>query len=233
MLQILYYNSDVGKKKINQDNYIVKVINNGVLCAVADGMGGGFKGEVLSEIAINILDKKFKVEPKFPLLWLQEVVFKINKKLKSYLKGLKGGTTLSAFYYKSGKIYFINIGDSKIFICRDNKIIDITIEQNLYMKNILKEEIANVEDKKLVSFILGITSDFEIEELFKDSKWQAIGVKELQKNDFIIISTDGFYEYINRDCFCKDLLNKDFNKMFLEVKNSSHDNITAIIGKEI
>ena len=234
MLTILYNYSLIGKKEENQDISLVKSFNNGdKLLAVADGMGGGIMGKELAEEAIKIVDREFNNSVEYSLnSKLEWLIYAINTRLKEILDGEKGGTTLSVAYYSKGVVHYVNIGDSRIWVCRDIKRINLTRDQNEYEKRQLKNEYTDDEDKRFIFKILGmISTDFEIEEIFKSDYWSAFGSFKLQADDLLILSSDGFHDYIDKDSFC-DNFSYDFNSILKSIKERSDDNITAIIAKE-
>ena len=234
MLKVLYKNSFIGKKEENQDAFLVKYFDNGdKLLAVADGMGGGVMGAELAEQAIKMLDEDFSKSVKYSLSSkLEDLFYSINTKLKEMLDGKKGGTTLCMVYYTKSVIHYINIGDSRVWVCRDSKCINLTRDQNEYENKRLKNEYTDDEDKRFIFKILGmISTNFEIEEVLKSQYWSAFGSFKLQADDLLILSSDGFHDYIDESSFCDDF-SHGFNSILMGVKERSTDNITAIITKE-
>lgn len=247
MLEILYEESMSGKRKNNQDALLTKKFENGdVLLAVADGMGGGILGAELAQEALCILDGLFTVSVEYPRQKLKQSIYEINDALqevlsvyditeKEVLYTQKGGTTLSVVYYSKKKyqVSYINIGDSRISLCGKRKLKNLTIDQNKYEENKLKNLPANEEDRRFVHTILGISSSSEIDVVLNDKQWSAFGQKTLYcPEDTIILSTDGFHDYIKQDNFCNDF-HTNFWNVLDRVKELSQDNITVIVAKEI
>ena len=255
MLEILYSNSLIGKKEENQDASMVKKFPNGDrLLAVADGMGGGVMGAELALHTMKFLDTFFKEETIYPLQKLKQALLMLSDELIGMLDGQKGGTTLCVVYYRQGEIFYINIGDSRVWLCREllesealapnsarlkpsapsvtRGLLNLTLDQNLYEYNRLKKIYTDDEEKRFVHQILGISTSFEIEETLKDERWSAFGSFLLQPNDILILSTDGFHDHIERDGFCEDF-NENFENILVGVQERSHDNITVITAKEI
>lgn len=234
MLKVLYKESFIGKKRENQDRFLVKYFDNGdKLLAVADGMGGGVMGAELAEEAIKMLNEDFTKPVEYSISSkLENLIYSINTKLKEMLAGEKGGTTLCVVYYSQTIIHYINIGDSRVWVCRDSKSINLTRDQNEYENKRLKNEYTDDEDKRFIFKILGmISTNFEIEEILKSEYWSAFGSFELQTNDLLILSSDGFHDYVDKESFCNDFFH-DFERLLMGIKERSHDNITAIITEE-
>ena len=120
MLEILYHDSLTGRvKQSNQDAYLVKPFNNGdMLLAMADGMGGGVMGAELAKRSMELLDALFDEPTDYPLQKLKQAIFVVNDELGVMLDGQKGGTTLCMVYYRQGELFYINIGDSRVWLCR-------------------------------------------------------------------------------------------------------------------
>ena len=79
------YLTDPGKvRDHNEDSVIiVENLNQEILLAVADGMGGHLAGEVASSIAISHVGKRFKElssigDKEDAIHWLQETVSEVN-----------------------------------------------------------------------------------------------------------------------------------------------------------
>jgi serine/threonine protein phosphatase PrpC len=160
----------------------------------------------------------------------------ISDELFTMLNGRKGGTTLCVVYYSQKKLSFINIGDSRVWVCRNQKIINLTLDQNSYEYKKLNNIYTDEEDKRFIHRILGISSSFQIEEMLESEEWSAFGSFELQESDILILSTDGFHDYMGRGLQSMNSITKykhEIESMLRKIEAVSHDNITAIIAKEI
>lgn len=141
--------TDIGRVRQQNDDYYGHFIPNdesirhkwGSIFAIADGVGGCAAGNVASAEAVNVL--------------LQEYYFgahseKAPERFKSafqytavHLYDLSAGTntafqnmkcTLSALLVKQDKFFITHIGDSKIFLIRSNKMIQLTKDHSLVGK---------------------------------------------------------------------------------------------------
>ncbi len=104
-----------------------------VIFAVSDGMGGGNAGELASALIIEklsaIIPETFKAAAKglFPssLEYLTDVLRQVNDAINLAAEGeedKKGmGATLALAWFAPENLYLANIGDSRIYRCRDGK----------------------------------------------------------------------------------------------------------------
>lgn len=247
MLKILYRETLCGSRTYNQDALLVKKFYNGdQLLAVADGMGGGVLGAELAEKAMGMLKTLFDSPVKYPSSDLKKAVYYINKALRNMLsiydlktkekvEMQKGGTTLCVVYYNDAKkkITYLNIGDSRVSLCGKRKLKNLSIDQNRYEEKQINAENSKQDDKRIISTILGVSSNMEIEEVLENKQWAAVGQKTLcYPEDTIVLSTDGFHDYINQELFCGDF-HSNFWGIFDKVKSESQDNISIIVAKSI
>ena len=147
-----YCLTDKGKvRKINEDS-ATAVTNpfGNVLLIVADGMGGANKGEVASSNLVQhivnsflSLEDEFKNE-KAMSKWAYKVIKEANaliyQKAESspIFKGM--GTTLSLALLVKDKLLTAQVGDSRVYLLRDNGLEQVTVDQTYvnYLINVKK-----------------------------------------------------------------------------------------------
>lgn len=109
-----------------------------VCMAVFDGMGGGDFGEVASYTAADrfraLLSGDGKQEIPF-----QSVVEEMNRsvwQMKKQLNARQMGTTMAAVCLRGRHIHFCNVGDSRIFVLRNNRLVQVSLDHTdeAYMK---------------------------------------------------------------------------------------------------
>lgn len=134
------------EKEINEDNYCAERREtedgkNMSLIALSDGMGGFSLGEIASKIAINQMEKFFKLgefkqmfeESEFlePPRVIQELYTRINHVIRSLMEKENrqvGCTLVSGFFY-GNEVYIANVGNSRAYILRNGAIKKITEEK--------------------------------------------------------------------------------------------------------
>ena len=173
------YLTDPGKvRDHNEDSVtIVKNINDEILMAVADGMGGHRGGEIASSIAINIIARRFSEIPEIgdkesAISWIQNIVGEANKAIYKYTadhpesEGM--GTTVVLAILAKDFLLFGNIGDSSGYVIKNKKLHKITTDHtlvNLLVKSgeLTLEEAKDHPRKNVLMRALGATQDVEMD----------------------------------------------------------------------
>ena len=227
--------SNKGKiRSANEDNYFVD--EDIKFYMVADGMGGHAAGEIASEIAVSVAEN-FKFDLSTPLNSLKNLVYDINDQIISEsqknpdYRGM--GTTFAAALLKENKIYYLNLGDSRIYLYNKTKnelekiSKDHSLVANLVRQGkITEEEAFNHPKKNIVTQALGLEDDLDLD----------TGQIELLKNSYLLLCTDGLTDMIRNDSL-KDVFNNYSNvdniaDQLLEeaLANGGSDNITIIVA---
>lgn len=132
-------------KLIRDDNYDTfietgKTDRDIHICAVADGMGGYEGGEVASMNTLDSLSFFIKDLPaglnKEQLkehldVWLQSINSTINKMGKYNMTLKNMGTTLVAVLFYYGRCYWFNAGDSRLYLHKKDKLVQVTLDHTL------------------------------------------------------------------------------------------------------
>lgn len=236
--------SDIGKiREINQDSYYFIDSSDLPLFVVADGMGGHKAGEIASLIVTETVKEmydQFKEEILRDELTIKDFISKtLNEaNLRIYNKSnsideYKGmGTTVTMAIIYENILYIGQIGDSRGYLLRDEKLLQITQDHSLVAEllrngSISEKDALNHPQKNIITRALGTDENVEID----------IYDKELLKDDIIFLCTDGLTNMVNNDSIKDLLLNgEDIQKnceVLINMANDSGgvDNITAMIIK--
>ncbi|MFW6036162.1 MAG: protein phosphatase 2C domain-containing protein, partial [Halothermotrichaceae bacterium] len=144
--------SNIGKvRDDNEDSYIVKK-EPYPLIAVADGMGGHNAGEVASKLAVDSLKNTSFLLNKDSRNILDQMETAIKKTNLSIInKGNQDieyknmGTTLSIGIIYDGHLYIGHVGDSRVYLYRNNKCQQLTRDDSLVNKLIEDKQITSKE----------------------------------------------------------------------------------------
>ena len=164
----------------NEDSVtIVKNIEDEILLAVADGMGGHRGGEIASSIAINIIARRFSEQASIgtkeeAIDWIKRIVIEANTAIYKYTEqnpdSTGMGTTLVMAILTKEFLLFGNIGDSSGYVIKNNKIHKITTDHtlvNLLVKSgeLTLEEAKDHPRKNVLMKALGATTDVDMDVL--------------------------------------------------------------------
>lgn len=223
--------SHIGGRDNNEDSYYVDP--KGDFAILADGMGGHAAGEKASELAVNILKDKLStpVKNEKELLnilndGVREANHQIFKSSADHLKYRGMGTTLSLIYLLEDQLYYINIGDSRIYGYKDG-LFQISKDDSFvnYLVDIgdISEEEARVHPKKnVLTKALGTTKSVEFQIRSLDADLQ-----------FIVLCSDGLSDVVDFDIIAKVLESSegDYSKLLVQeaLDRNGQDNITVIV----
>lgn len=223
-----YALSDIGRiRKENQDNYLVLQKEDEMICAVFDGVGGCDDGKYAADFCRDFLERSF-LEGKY---FGNEDVFQQKKDLHTFIEDLNekiqnkikelGKTlysTISFIYFFKNNYYILNVGDSRIYLIRDNSIFQMTKDDNVkkgeYSTNILSQVIG--DENNIVPHIF-----FE----------------NIMDHDRFIMCTDGLTSYLDEKDILENVrITQNVDDCVIELVNkASHlggaDNITCIYVK--
>ena len=227
--------SEVGLHRSgNEDSALI----NGVLIAVADGMGGHAGGEVASKVAITTLAQIL------PLLnndemdsesledFLQSAVLDVDNEIRltaeadDRLSGM--GTTLTAIALYRNKAYVLHTGDSRAYRLRGKEFTQLTkdhsVVQELIDAGTITEEEAAIHPQRsvLTNVLMGHGN---ITPLLIEYEVKA-GDKFLLCSDGLsnVVSNQEIHKYLDED----DTLSKLIS---LTYERGAPDNVTVVIAE--
>lgn len=227
--------SDKGNKRSsNEDNFFVNDDLNFLM--VADGMGGHAAGEVASQIAVSTaVDFNFDLSD--PLNSLSQLTYKINQEIinkSQQAPDYSGmGTTFAAVIIQNNKLYYVNLGDSRIYLYnrKEESLRKISKDHSLVADllrkgKITEEEAFNHPKKNIVTQALGLDNDLDLD----------TGQFEIFEADYVLLCTDGLTDMIRKNEI--EAIFKEYHKsekiaeqLLQEALDSGGlDNITLIVA---
>jgi PPM family protein phosphatase len=231
-------NEDVGMFYRIADENITR--EKGYLLIVADGMGGHKAGEVASKMATEIISQEyFKQNGNGGI---EKNLFKAfaaaNKRifdLASSQKVYHGmGTTCTAFVIAGETVYYAHVGDSRGYFLKNNLITRVTEDHTYVQELVNKGEISSKEadihpKRNILTNAMGTKPDLRIDT--GKCAWS------LEKNDKLMLCSDGLYDYINETELAGILSSRSLQEaaeyMIQESKKrGGHDNITVVLAEK-
>jgi len=217
-MEYVVYTNKGNVRPENEDSYLIKEAPH-PLFAVADGMGGHQAGEVASQLAVKILDSaEFDYQDILEsiLSTIEEANREIFNKGQADSSNEGMGTTLSMGILYKNKLYIGHVGDSRIYLFRDNDLQQLTTDHSLVNelienRQITSQEAFNHPQKNIITQALGTNDQLKIE------------VKEvgLFDGDILLFSTDGLHDMLRSD---------EINNLFAQ--NADLDKISSLLGNE-
>jgi len=211
------------------------------LYIVADGMGGHKAGEVASSKAIKFFcdyiekNRECRLKENYEYIdMIKKAISYANREINEMSKhdeNLIGmGTTFVVAVIKDKFLIVENIGDSRLYLIRDNEMIQITIDHTYVMElvkegSISKEEMENHPIKNVITRAVGteenvLADSFEI---------------EIKKGDIVVMCSDGLSNMVKENEIA-DIIFKSENidkaaEILVEQanKNGGTDNISVIV----
>ncbi len=167
--------TEVGLKRFdNEDAIGIQEISGGLLAIVCDGLGGNKAGEVASNLAIETVINDF-IEIPNSIDWLEKIRISLSDANKAvYEKSIsnfeyKGmATTAEVLFLKDDSAYWGHVGDSRIYLFKNNKIQKLTKDHSLVQK-LLDEgyltikEAENHPNKNIIMRAVGEQPDLDID----------------------------------------------------------------------
>ncbi|KAF0250154.1 MAG: hypothetical protein FD167_441 [bacterium] len=211
-------------------------MDNRVLLAVADGMGGAAAGEVASELAITGLKEEFLHFPGIGsserlMRAIQQVnqhIWNIGRKHIQY-RGM--ATTLTVALVEGSKAYIAEVGDSRAYILRGDRIKQVTTDQSwlelMIEQGLMSREAAkSSKHRNMILQSIGGQQEVKV----------ALTAVELAAGDILLLCSDGLSEKVSSAEMLVILrktpnLEQACNQMVTIAKDrGGEDNITLVVA---
>lgn len=131
--------SVTGTRKTQQDTVLGYRAKDRALAIICDGMGGLSGGETASRIAADSIagawfDQQDLLD--IPEFFRREAINadrKVFAQTDASGQPLRAGTTVAAVIIRAGQLYWLSVGDSRIWLIRGNEILTLNVEHNYRM----------------------------------------------------------------------------------------------------
>ncbi len=173
------------KELRGDDFYDVKSIGHVTVAVVCDGVGSADAGAEAASRVTSYLINNFKIRPKS---------WSIEKSLKTFIKSINSilykesmihyerselVTTLTIVVIEGNRLYGANVGDSRVYLYRDKKIIQLSFDHSM----------GEAGYENVLTQAIGI--DNEVEPYYFENI--------VQKEDKILLCSDGLYTIMSEN----------------------------------
>jgi serine/threonine protein phosphatase PrpC/CRP-like cAMP-binding protein len=242
--------TDIGRQRDhNEDNYLVDPQLN--LFVVADGMGGHAAGEVASQVAVHEVSRVVRENAdvieryanQHDMNARQEILAVMEHAVQTacasiYHRGQQEpdkrgmGTTTSALLIAGDRGFIAHVGDSRIYLLRQNQVHQLTEDHSLINELVRRGKIKRDE------------IDSSPYSKYKNAVTRAVGAYESVETDTLdfevlpgdhfLLCSDGLHAYLNDPDVPEILTSDDIAdapKTLVALANAGggHDNITAVV----
>lgn len=190
----------------NEDSIDVKAFPDLTVAVVADGMGGQAAGEIASKKAVEIIPRELRKtlatanNAEGTKHSLRKAIVQANEEIMAMGQLDKemrnmGTTVVMAVWRKAGELFVTGVGDSRVYLIRNRKITQLTVDHSLAQALVEAKTISAAEAK---------------EHKFRNVLWKYLGSKEVgdgpevraeavQAGDRFLLCTDGLHGVVPDD----------------------------------
>ncbi|MEZ9526646.1 PP2C family protein-serine/threonine phosphatase [Enterovibrio norvegicus] len=186
--------SEAGRGKPNQDSFLIEELGEKTfILAIADGMGGKLGGDIASKIAMETLSKEVKLSNfSIPSIF-SKVKTALDSKAAQSHELQEMGTTLTVAIIQNNIVSLGHVGDTRLYHLRNSGIVARTADQTEVQKLIddgilSKQRAKSYNRRNILLSVLTPRQDFTLQESHF----------ELQKNDRLLLLTDGAYSLASK-----------------------------------
>ncbi|MFO0755543.1 MAG: Stp1/IreP family PP2C-type Ser/Thr phosphatase [Byssovorax sp.] len=255
----LFGRTDVGQvREHNEDNFIIAdltkesrglmeaertqlVGERGTLLGVCDGMGGAAAGEVASQLAVDIIYQRMALgdAPADHDALAARLVHAIESaglrifseaKLDRTRRGM--GTTSTIAALMDDHLFLGQVGDSRAYILRGDRLVQVTRDQSLVNQlieagQLTEEEAETFEHNNIILQALGTADTVQVD----------LTYVLLRKGDTLLLCSDGLSGMVRNDEIREVLRTGaepiELCKVLTDRANQAggHDNITVVIAR--
>ncbi|WP_457743280.1 protein kinase domain-containing protein [Sulfurimonas sp.] len=206
------------KELTGDDFYDVKTIGNLSVAIVCDGVGSADYGAEAAKRTTEYLINNFKIRPKS---------WSIEKSIKTFVTSINAIlyqesqinyerseliTTLAIVVIEGHRLYGANVGDSRVYIHRDNLLNQISVDHAMDEKGY----------ENVLTQAIGIDKDVEIH-YFENT---------IQEKDKILLCSDGLYNIMSEEKL-EENISLDACRLVKKASSLVHDNLpddtTAVV----
>ncbi len=236
------FQSDKGKSRSNNEDACFVLPKENVY-VIADGVGGNNAGEIASKTAVTQVAEYVKsnsIESVEDVLGLKEYlkgcVESVNERIlelgSRFPENSGMATTLIICYVGDHKAFFVNIGDSRAYIFRENELFQVT-EDHTYVNTLVKLGAITQEEAKCHQGGHVITRAMGADKKIEADYYQT----DIYDGDIIVLCTDGLYGEVSEEEMC-EMIKKEKDMSILAKslvaaanKAGGSDNITVVCLK--
>jgi len=217
------------------EGYQPAAAQRGHLFAVADGMGGGAKGEVASRLAIETLFAAYygSAPELAPQAALQAAFAAANEAVHregQHLEFGMMGTTLVACLLVEDMVLVTNVGDSRAYLLRDGAIYQLSEDHSLVAEQVRAGVLTPDQARRSAQRNI-ITRAIGHQPTVQGDQYQ---VAPLRAGDVLLLCSDGLHSLVEDEELLRIGLQADLTRAAVEYiaaanARGGYDNVTCLL----
>lgn len=236
---------NIGRREEQQDSFCLSdfrdesaLSQKGLMAVVADGMGGLESGAAVSQLVTDTFLTRYRqLAVPDPDAFLYESAAASEQAVEAYMRrtGSNSGSTLVAVLLRGNQMHFISVGDSRIYLLRGEKLLQINREHTygaLLLERAARGEVdpeepyVNPRRHALTAYI-GMGSLNQVER-------NSVPLT-LQPGDKVILCSDGVFNALGDDALRGALAGEALEaaqrleQAILAQNLPNQDNFTAVV----
>ena len=236
----VYFQSDIGKRRKSNQDYTATFTNqkNQLLALLADGMGGHQAGDIASRQAVEEIGIAWEAtmidDSEKAVQWFLQHIQQTNQRIfekgqsQPTLSGM--GTTLEVVTLLDTHLALAHVGDSRIYLFREQRLIALTEDHSLVnalLKSgeITQEMAENHPRKNIITRSLGMPGSLEVD----------VAIHKIEDHDQLLLCSDGLTNMVSEPKITQILLEaaslQDASQRLIDEANAKGglDNITVLL----
>ena len=236
----VYFQSDIGKRRKSNQDYTATFTNqkNQLLALLADGMGGHQAGDIASRQAVEEIGIAWEAttidDSEKAVQWFLQHIQHTNQRIfekgqsQPTLSGM--GTTLEVVTLLDNHLALAHVGDSRIYLFREQRLIALTEDHSLVnalLKSgeITQEMAENHPRKNIITRSLGMPGSLEVD----------VAIHKIEDHDQLLLCSDGLTNMVSEPKITQILLEaaslQDASQRLIDEANAKGglDNITVLL----
>ena len=224
----------IGKRLVNEDSVLALEDGDRFLFVVADGLGGHGMGKEAATLVTEVFKYEFCEFSNcssfldYAFSKAQWAVLKSQEErgLHNQMK-----TAVSALVINKGKFAYGHIGDTRVYLFKNQKLVDRTLDHSVpqmlvFSGEIKEEDIKSHPDRSRLLYVIG--------DNWKTPKYEISKQKSAKKGMSFFLATDGVWEVVPNptpekwqtpDIWLRSVMEKVHNACRI---SESFDNFSAI-----
>lgn len=213
----------------------------GVLLAVCDGMGGHANGDVASSAAVRVLSKLYQPDPpKNAVRVLVNFVHEAHRTLHRTATQhgpATMGTTLTAAWVVDAHLYWVHVGDSRLYLLRGERLFQLSSDQTRNEFARRDGRATTPEGEHLAQCFIFGSRGLGHDHALRLDKGLDAGAEPLEAGDVIVLCSDGVHGVVSSADLTALLLRTPSPQAAAEalvaraLAAPSLDNLTAIVAR--